>query len=60
MKKKKKKKSLALNSHENNFFNIIKNFKFDLTILNKDVFIEINNIHYTFYIFIIIFIKNIK
>ena len=34
--------------------------KSNLIILNKNVIIEINNVKYMFYVYIIIFIKNIK
>ena len=51
---------LTLNSHVNNFFDVIKVFKSDLLILDKGVVIEINNIKYVLYVYIMIFIEDIK
>ena len=62
--KKRKKRAnvlfLTLNSYINNFFDVIKMFKFNLIILNKSVIVEINNVKYMLYMYIMIFIENIK
>ena len=52
--------SLALNPHENKFFDVIKVFEFGLTILNKKMPVEINDIYYTLCVFIMTFIENMK
>ena len=51
---------LTLNFHINNFFDIIKVFEFDLLIFDKDIVIEINNVKYVLYVYIITFIEDIK
>ena len=51
---------LILNLYNNEFVNIIEIIKFELIKLNKKVLIKINKIKYIIYVFIIIFVKNIK
>ena len=51
---------LTLRSYKSEFVNIIKVIKLKIIKLNKEILIKINEIEYIIYIYIIVFIKDIK